>query len=122
MTPKVFLTVEEYFNSHSQSTQKALQQIKDIILKVAPEATELINYNIPAYALVKNGKRDQQIMMAGYKNHVGFYPSPTTMARFEKELANYKKGKGSVQFPLNEPLPEDLIEEMVKYRLKLIQN
>ena len=122
MTPKVFLTVEEYFNSHSQSTQKALQQIKDIILKVAPEATELINYNIPAYALVKNGKRDQQIMMAGYKNHVGFYPSPTTMARFEKELANYKKGKGSVQFPLNKPLPEDLIEEMVKYRLKLIQN
>jgi uncharacterized protein YdhG (YjbR/CyaY superfamily) len=61
-------------------------------------------------------------MMAGYKNHVGFYPSPTIMARFEKELANYKKGKGSVQFPLNEPLPEDLIEEMVKYRLKLIQN
>ena len=122
MTQKVFLTVEEYFNSHPQSTQKALRQIKDIILKVAPEATELINYNIPAYSLVKNGKRDQQIMMAGYKNHVGFYPSPTTMARFEKELANYKKGKGSVQFPLNEPLPEDLIEEMVKYRLKLIQN
>jgi len=98
-----------------------LLELKECILKVAPNATELINYNILAYSLIKGGKREQQIMIAGYKKHVGFYPHPTTMEKFESELSGFKKGKGSVQFPLDKPLPKDLIEKMVAYRMKLIK-
>jgi uncharacterized protein YdhG (YjbR/CyaY superfamily) len=59
-------------------------------------------------------------MIAGYKNHVGLYPHPSTMKQFDKELSEYKKGKGSVQFPLDKPLPKQLIIEMIKYRLTLL--
>ena len=100
--------------------KKALLELKKCILKVEPNATELLNYNIPAYALVKNGKREQQIMIAGYKKHVGLYPHPTTMEEFEPELTKYKHGKGSVQFPLDKPLPTDLIIQMIKYRKELL--
>ena len=75
-----------------------------------------MNYNIPAFSLVKGGKRDQQIMMAAYAKFVGFYPFPSTMEKFSDELKGYKQGKGSVQFPLGKPLPKDLIIRMVKYR------
>ncbi|MDH5414502.1 MAG: DUF1801 domain-containing protein, partial [Flavobacteriaceae bacterium] len=74
------------------------------------------NYKVPAFTLVPGGKRDQQIMMAGYAKFVGFYPFPTTIEEFSDELLDYKQGKGSVQFPLNRPLPKDLIIRMVKYR------
>ena len=76
----------------------------------------MINYNIPAYALIKGGKRDQQVMIAGYKKHVGLYPGADTMERYCDQLKNYKQGKGSVQFPLDEPLPADLIAEIVKWK------
>lgn len=59
-------------------------------------------------------------MIAGYKTHVGFYPHPTTIEKFDSKLSDYKKGKGSVQFPLNKPLPKKLIESMVKYRMELL--
>lgn len=80
----------------------------------------MFNYNIPAFALIENGKREQQIMIAGYKTYVGLYPHPTTIEKFSKELSQYKKGKGSVQFPLNEPIPRELVIRMVKYRKELI--
>ena len=117
----LFLTAKEYFESQPEETRQALLELKECILKVAPNATELINYNILAYSLIKGGKREQQIMIAGYKKHVGFYPHPTTMEKFESELSGFKKGKGSVQFPLDKPLPKDLIEKMVTYRMKLIK-
>lgn len=113
-------SVVEYINAQPEQTKKALLELKDCILKVAPNATELLNYNIPAYALVKDGKREQQIMIAGYKKHVGLYPHPTTMEKFEPELTEYKRGKGSVQFPLDKPLPKDLIIKMIKYRKELL--
>lgn len=113
-------SVEEYFNSQPEKTKHALFELKKCIFKVVPNATELFNYNIPAYALVKGGKREQQIMIAGYKKHVGFYPHPTTMEKFESELSEYKRGKGSVQFPLDKPLPTNLIERMVEYRMELL--
>ncbi len=119
MTNK-FETVIEYFETQPKGIKDALIVLRNCILEVAPKATELFNYNIPAYALVEGGKRDQQIMIAGYKNHVGFYPHPTTMEQFESELQDYKRGKGSVQFPINKPLPTELIKRMVKYRLDLI--
>jgi len=114
-------SVEEYFNSQPEKTKSTLLELKNCILKVVPNATELFNYNIPAYALIKDGKREQQIMIAGYKEHVGLYPHPTTMEKFESELTEYKRGKGSVQFPLDKPLPTELIEKMIKYRLDLLK-
>ena len=115
-----YKSVEEYFNSQPEKTKNALLELKKCILKVAPNATELFNYNIPAYTLINDGKREQQIMIAGYKKNVGFYPHPTTMEKFESELIEYKRGKGSVQFPLDKPLPTKLIERMVNYRMKLL--
>lgn len=104
-----------------KKTKNALFELKECILKVEPNATELFNYNIPAYALTEGGKREQQIMIAGYKKHVGLYPHPTTMEKFASELSGYKRGKGSVQFPLDEPLPKELIVRMIKYRVELLK-
>lgn len=118
---KKYISAEEYFNDQPVNTRDALFKLKKCILAVVPEATELINYNIPAYALIKNGKREQQIMIAGYKKHVGLYPHPTVMERFDRELSGFKKGKGSVQFPLDQPLPTELIQKMIKYRLEILK-
>ncbi|MGD1841021.1 MAG: iron chaperone [Thermonemataceae bacterium] len=117
----VFKNVNEYFEAQPENVRKALLELKECILKVAPQATELLNYNIPAYALVENGKREQQIMIAGYKKHVGLYPHPTTMEKFDSELSEYKRAKGSVQFPLDKPLPKNLIIRMIKYRIALLK-
>lgn len=113
-------TVQEYFDAQPEKTRKALIQLRSCILETAPSAKELLNYKIPAYSLVDGGKRDQQIMIAGYKNHVGFYPHPTTMEKFNHELSDFKKGKGSVQFPVDKPLPLLLIERMIRYRLNFL--
>lgn len=119
---KQIKSVGDYFNTQPDKVRNALLEIKEFILTVVPNAEELLNYNIPAYTLTKGGKREQQIMMAGYKNHVGFYPHPTTMEKFKNELTDFKKGKGSVQFPLNQPLPKELIMRMIKYRLSLLKD
>jgi len=103
-------------NQLSEQTRKKLIELRECILKAAPDTIEMINYNIPAYALVKGGKRDQQVMIAGYKNHVGLYPGADAMEEYAQALKEYKQGKGSVQFPLNEPLPADLIAEIVAYK------
>ncbi|MDJ0756746.1 MAG: DUF1801 domain-containing protein [Ardenticatenaceae bacterium] len=116
-----FKKVDEYIEAQPERTKEALIVLKQCIFEAAPEAIEMFNYGIPAFALVENGKREQQIMIAGYKNHVGFYPHPTTMEHFSEALSEYKKGKGSVQFPLNMPIPRELVVRMVKYRKNLIQ-
>ncbi|MBN1499811.1 MAG: DUF1801 domain-containing protein [Spirochaetes bacterium] len=116
-----FSNIDEYIESQPDETKRALSEVRKCILKAAPGAVEIFNYNIPAFSLVENGKRDQQIMMAGYRNHVGFYPHPSVMEHFDAELKDYKKGKGSVQFPNDRPVPGDLIIRMVKYRLELLK-
>ncbi|MCW2118858.1 iron chaperone [Flavobacterium sp. 7A] len=113
-------TVAEYFNAQPERTKKMLLELKKRILQGAPNAIELFNYNIPSYSLIEGGKREHQIMIAGYKNHVGFYPHPTTIEKFETDLTEFKKGKGSVQFPLDKPLPTELIIKMVVYRKEQI--
>ncbi len=115
-----YQSVKEYFEAQDADVRKALEELQSYILQAAPNAEELINYNIPAYALVKEGKRDAQIMIAAYKNALGFYPHPTTIKKFKQELKEYKQGKGSVQFPLGQKLPKELIIGMVKYRQSLI--
>lgn len=114
-------SVNSYIDDFPEEVRIKLYVLKECILEVVPDAKELFNYGIPAFALVDGGKREEQIMIAGYKKHVGLYPHPTTMEHFEEELSVYKKGKGSVQFPLNEQLPKGLIIKMVKYRYELVK-
>lgn len=111
-----FETVDDYIANQPKELQEVLQELRSIIKEAAPDSIEVLNYKVPSFTLVQGGKRDQQIMMAGYSNFVGFYPFPTTIAEFSNELKDYKQGKGSVQFPLDKPLPKDLIIRMVKFR------
>ena len=110
----------DYLADQPEKTREALVELRNLILEAAPQAIEIMNYNIPAFALVEGGKRDQQIMIAGYKKHVGLYPHPTVIERFADDLSDYKFSKGSIQFPLDQPLPEELIKAMVKYRIELL--
>jgi len=115
-----FKTVEEYIESQPEDTKKTLLALRTIIMKTVHDATELFNYDIPAYALVKGGKRDKQIMIAGYKTFAGFYTGTSILEHFSKELAGYKVGKASVQFPNNQPLPKALIVEIIKFKKKTL--
>ncbi len=107
-------TVDNYIKSFPENVQAILNQIRAIIKENAPEAEESIAYQMPAYKT--NGK--PLVYFAGFKNHIGFYATPTGHAQFEKELSNYKQGKGSVQFPLNKPIPLTLIARIVKFRVE----
>jgi len=106
--------VQEYITSFPTDVQDILSQFRSIILENAPNVVESIAYGMPAYKL--NGK--PLVYFAGFKNHIGFYATPTGHSQFEKELSNYKQGKGSVQFPLNKPMPYDLIKRIVVFRVK----
>lgn len=110
---KTFTNVDEYILEFENETRERLISVRKLILETAPEAVELISYGMPAYKV--NGK--PLVYFAGYKSHIGFYATPTGHKAFEKELSKYKQGKGSVQFPLNEPLPLKLIKEIVLFRL-----
>jgi uncharacterized protein YdhG (YjbR/CyaY superfamily) len=113
---KRFKTVDEYIESQPEDTRRTLLALRAIIMRTVPDATELFNYEIPAYALVKGGKRDKQIMIAGYKTFAGLYTGAGILEQFSKELAGYKVGKASVQFPNNRPLPKTLIVEIIKFK------
>jgi len=117
---KRFKTVDEYINSQPEGTARTLLALRAIIKQTVPDATELFNYDIPAYALVKDGKRDKQIMMAGYKTFVGFYTGTGILEHFPKELAGYQTGKASVQFPNDRPLPKALIVRIIKFKRKTL--
>ena len=117
---KKFKTVDEYIESQPEDTKRTLLALRSIIVKAVPDAMELFNYDIPAYALVKGGKRDKQIMIAGYKTFAGFYTGTGILEHFSKELAGYKVGKASVQFPNNQPLPKTLIVEIIKFKKKTL--
>lgn len=106
--------VNEYIATFAKEVQKILEQVRQTIRKAAPDAEESISYAMPAFKL--NGK--PLIYFAGYENHIGLYATPSGHAAFEKELSKYKQGKGSVQFPMDEPMPLDLISRIVKFRLQ----
>ena len=106
--------VDEYISTFPETTQQLLQQLRTVILENAPGATEEFAYKMPAYKL--HGKR--LVYFAGYKNHIGFYGFPSSHEVFAKALSKYKGGKGSVQFPLDRPLPLDLIAQMVQFRVQ----
>jgi uncharacterized protein YdhG (YjbR/CyaY superfamily) len=109
-------SVDEYIKDFPEEIQHLLNQIRSTIINVAPNAEESISYGMPAYKL--NGK--PLVYFAAFKNHIGFYATPSGNAAFEKELSKYKQGKGSVQFPIDKPLPLTLIVKIVKYKVKLL--
>ena len=116
-----YKTIDQYIESQPAPQARLLRAIRSAIMEAVPDATELFNYGVPAFSLVQDGKRDQQIMIGSFKNHVGIYPHPSTILHFEKKLAQFQQGKGSIQFPLNHPIPCALIKRMVKYRKKEIE-
>ena len=103
---------DEYIASFPKETQKLLEQIRATIKAAAPEAEELISYAMPSYKF-----KGMLVHFAGYEHHIGFYPAPSGIDEYKKELSVYKGAKGSVQFPLDKPLPLDLITKIVKFRV-----
>lgn len=105
--------VDSYIAGFPKNVQKLLQQMRKTIRKAAPDAEEAIKYGIPTFVL--NGKN--LVHFGGYKAHIGFYPAPRAIEAFKDELAEYAGAKGTVQFPLDHPLPHDLIARIVKFRI-----
>ena len=109
-TPK---TIDDYISLFPTEVQTRLQQMRATIRKTAPTAEETISYGIPSFAL-----EGSLVWFAAFKHHIGFYPRPSGIRAFQKELAPYKQARGSVQFPLDKPLPLGLVSRIVKFRVK----
>ena len=109
-----FKTMDEYIETFPKDVQKILEEMRQTIKKAAPEAVEAISYQMPTFKL--NGKN--LVHFAAFKNHIGFYPIPSGIEAFKEELSLYKQGKGSVQFPMDKPIPYDLVKKIVDYRAK----
>ncbi len=107
-----FKNIDEYIAQFPEEVQVILEKIRATIRAAAPEAEETINYQMPTFKLYGN-----LVHFAAYKNHIGFYPAPSGIAAFQKELSAYKGAKGSVQFPLNQPVPYDLIRDITLFRV-----
>ena len=112
-----FTTMDAYIASFPTEVQGILEQIRQTIRKAAPGATEAISYQIPTFKM--NGSN--LVHFAAWKEHIGFYATPSGNAAFKKELARYKVAKGSIRFPLDEPIPYGLVAKIVKFRVKEIQ-
>jgi uncharacterized protein YdhG (YjbR/CyaY superfamily) len=114
MKGKVASNVDDYIAGFPPSVQSAMKKIRSLIRKHAPEAVEGISYGMPGYKT--HGK--PLVYFAAYEHHIGFYATPTGHSAFTKELSKYKQGKGSVQFPLDEPMPYELITRIVQFRVE----
>ena len=108
-----FQTIDEYLDSFPPGVRTILQQVREAITASAPEAIETISYQIPTFQL--DGK--YLVYFAGWKNHISLYPVPTGTSEFEERLAPYQTGKGTVRFPLKDPVPIDLVREIVAFRM-----
>ena len=106
--------VDQYISAFPEDVQVILKKIRSIVKKAAPDAVESIAYQMPAY---KSNKKPL-VYFAGFKNHIGLYATPTGHEEFSRELSKYKHGKGSVQFPLDKPIPYDLIKQIVEFRVQ----
>jgi uncharacterized protein YdhG (YjbR/CyaY superfamily) len=112
-TTRTSTSIDDYIAGFPPETQKALEEVRALIRSLAPDATETISYSIPTFDL--NGRH--LVHFAGFARHVGFYPIPSGIEAFKDELAAYKQGRGSVQFPLDRPMPMDLIRRIVEFRV-----
>ena len=107
------MTIDDYIKGYPKEMQKLLSQMRKTIQKAAPKADEAMKYGIPTFVLEGN-----LVHFGAAKNHIGFYPGSSGITYFKKKLTKYKTSKGTVQFPLDQPLPLDLVTEIVKYRIK----
>jgi uncharacterized protein YdhG (YjbR/CyaY superfamily) len=106
-------TIDEYIAGFPPDVQEILEKIRMTIRAAAPDAQETIKYRMPTFTLKGN-----LVHFAAFQKHIGFYPVPTGIEQFKEELSVYKQGKGSVQFPLDKPIPYDLISRIVKFRVQ----
>lgn len=106
-------SIDDYIADFPDGTREKLSEIRNLIKSLVPDATETISYAIPTFD--RHGKH--LVHFAGFKNHIGFYPTPSGLVAFADELAPYLTGKGTAQFPLDKPLPIDLIRKVVEFRL-----
>lgn len=104
--------IDEYIATCPENVRGLLKQVRDTIRRAAPGADEAMKYGIPTFVLSEN-----LVHFAAFRNHIGFYPAPSGIRAFSEQLSGYKSGKGSVQFPLNKPMPLKLIEKIVKFRV-----
>ena len=111
---KKLTTIDAYIKSFPEDVQAILERLRQTIRKAAPKAVESISYQIPTFKL--NGKG--LVYFAAFKNHIGFYPIHAGAEGFKQELSGYKQGKGSVQFPLDRPIPYDLVSKITRFRVK----
>jgi uncharacterized protein YdhG (YjbR/CyaY superfamily) len=106
---KLFTTIDEYISTFPEEIQAALEKVRQAIQKAAPEAAETISYGIPTFNL--NGKH--LVFFAGWKHHISLYPIPAGDEAFQQEISHYKRAKGTIQFPVDKPIPYDLVEKIV---------
>ena len=106
-------SIDEYIAGFPIEVRKILEKIRMTIRKAAPDAEETLKYRMPTFTLKGN-----LVYFAAFKRHIGFYPVPSGIEKFSKELSEYEGGKGSVKFPLDKPIPYDLISKIVKYRVR----
>jgi uncharacterized protein YdhG (YjbR/CyaY superfamily) len=107
-----FQTTDEYIEQFSPEVQEILTNVRNVIKEAVPEATEKISYQMPTFYLHEN-----LVHFAAYKNHIGYYPNPSGVEAFKDQLTSYKTSKGAIQFPLNKPIPYELISEIARYRV-----
>ncbi len=108
-----FETIDDYIAGFPEHIQAILQEIRLTIASAAPEASERISYAMPTFALEGN-----LVHFAAFKNHIGFYPTSSGTAKFQTEISRFKNSKGAIQFPISQPVPFDLIAQIVKFRLE----
>ncbi len=113
MNKKIPKNIDDYVDRFPKEVQQLLKKMRLTIKKAAPKAKEAISYGIPTFTLAGN-----LVHFAAYKSHIGFYPGASAIAAFRNELSAYKGAKGSVQFPLDEPLPLAVVSRIVKFRVK----
>ncbi len=113
---KSYNTVPEYIASFPKDVAEKLKSLRSLVKKIAPKAEEMVRYGMPAYKV----QNKPLVYFAGYEKHIGFYPTPSGIKNFKKDLAEYKTSKGAVQFPINGKIPVPLATKIIKFRLKEI--
>lgn len=108
-----YTTIDEFIIQYPPGVQELLQKLRSVIRETVPEATEAIVYGIPTFRFHGN-----LVHFSAYKNHIGFYPTSSGVSHFKDRLAGYELSKGTIQFPIDQPLPYDLIREIVAFRVK----
>lgn len=113
VTRKRFETIDEYIATFPKNVQNILEEMRKVIKESAPESEEAISYGMPTFKLKGN-----LVHFAAYKNHIGFYPTPSAIEAFKEDLSSYKSSKGAVQFLIDKPIPFELVKKIVIFRVE----